>query len=772
MKINPITLVVVLSFMTLSCSSKEHPENPVPEVHEYAYSYPVRCNLFTMTKAGVEDGDRTFTYTWSADDSVYVVDPLTGREAGKMQLQSGEGQASALFLLRTDLKEGDAVSLRLWNNVQTVSTAQTSTYGSQRPDGAYAYAETFTLASRMSECTFVNPLAYIKVKLGTFEGSGLYGAVPENVSLSAGKTYTVKASGYPALGTDPSEVWIAVSPSDLSEKNASVSLKCGSSSATGALDGRFIEAGHVYTVNMTAAGGGIIPADRTKQAYTKTNVEYKQTAAAPSYGTIQNLTVDGMNHMPKLLVNTLDRWGGYDGVKPDAIVSTNPEGYWRTGKYKGRWVMVDPDGNVALLHGVNGVAPIPAKGEANTETLDPYNERFSSSMEWSVYANRLLVDYGFNAYAANPNRIRKYRTFIPAEDQAVVHHHAGDAQISEVEIVYLLRTFFWDYGNISHTALNIKDTSTGGSVFTLMFDPDYLSYIDSLAADAAALFRDDPNFIGYFTDNELEFRVVSPATPGIYLRQWLQLNTGEGCTRAFPYAKAYAETFMREKYGVEPTVDNVTSEMDYAFLADISEYYYRTAAEALRRHDPNHLIVGSRIHGKPKTLRQVHEACAKYNDIVSVNVYGVWEPNDSYFINEYKTWIGEYEKPCFITEFYTRDAQATFKGEKYANTGEGGGWIVKGQEPRGVYYQNFTRKLISYDHCIGWLWFQMTDVYTTGYGWNNKGLLDPNFVPYYPLMDKMRELHWNIYQIMDWYFDEASMITSLPSGTSEVYWED
>ena len=335
-----------------------------------------------------------------------------------------------------------------------------------------------------------------------------------------------------------------------------------------------------------------------------------------------------------------------------------------------------------------------------------------------------------------------------------------------MEILYLLRTFSWDYNSLTGKSFD----AAKGSVFTLMFDPAYLDYIDALAKDGTALFKDDKAFIGYYIDNELQFRFASASTPAIYLKHWLALDTSSSSPRAFAYAKAYAENFMREKYNVEPLAANVTTAMDDAFLADICDYYYRTATSAIRKYDPNHLILGSRLHGKPKTLKQVHAACARYCDIVSVNVYGVWEPNDDYFISQFKSWVNS-SKPCFVTEFYTRDALASFGGQSYGNTGEGGGWIVKGQQSRGQYYQNFVRKLISYDHCIGWQWFQMTDDYSETYGWNNKGVVNPAYEPYYGLTDMMRQLHWNIYQIMDYYHSPSGASSQAADSVQCVFWE-
>lgn len=150
-------------------------------------------------------------------------------------------------------------------------------------------------------------------------------------------------------------------------------------------------------------------------------------------------------------------------------------------------------------------------------------------------------------------------------------------------------------------------------------------------------------------------------------------------------------------------------------------------------------------------------------------MYGMWEPQDSYFNTSYKSWI-KYDKPCFVTEFYTRDLEKRFENELYSGTGEGGGWYVKGDVARGLHYQNFVRKLISYNHCIGWQWFQFTDDYAETDGWNNKGLISPDYKPYLDILELMRQVHWNVYQIMDYYHSPSGAKGEI-SNTDTAYWE-
>lgn len=753
--------LVIAIFSLVSCTEKtEVPDEKNPEIVEtYDNTFAVRCILPAHTRAQVTvDDEDVFTYTWEKDDRLYLVEAATGKKAGYAELVNGAGIASALFQISTNLEKGAEVKVYFGNEKGEVAARQTCSADDALPSAAVFESAVFTLSERPEEIQMTSPYSFMKFNAEAVSLDSLHISASGSESLCHG-------SDHIALIPDkssPTTLWAVMRPVDLTDKTLAVKFWPGAHNTV--LNGRNIEAGKIYSIGL--AQSPMTPADKKAKEYTYGNVEYKKSGTATSFSKItNNISVDGMNWLPKLNVDTHDRYGGYDGVKPDQICSTNPEGYWRTGKYNGRWVMVNPDGNVTILHGCNGVAPDPMKAATSGKTQNLYKEHFSSTEEWSRYANRLLTDYGFNFYSLNVERIRNTRLFVSESDSKVMHGYTPDKQLGEVAFCYFLRTFWWDYYGITGKSFNMNDASQ----FTLMFDPEYLDYIDKMAADAAALYKNDRDFIGYYLDNELRFRISGNTSPAINLVEWLNIPTDSNKPRAFQYAKEYAENFMRSR-GVEPVAANVTTALDDAFLLDISEYYYRTASEAMRRHDPNHLILGSRLHGRPLTLPQVHEACARYCDIVSVNMYNMWEPQDSYFISNYKSWIKN-DKPCFVTEFYTRDLNKTFEMELYSGTGEGGGWYLKGDVNRGLHYQNFVRKLISYNHCIGWQWFQLTDDYSESNGWNNKGLISPKYVPYYEILEMMRQLHWNIYQIMD-YYHSPSGAKDVTAYTETAYWEN
>lgn len=744
-----------------------HDGNPRPEgPEEPSITY---ANQFTVV------GDIEAPGIWEEGETLSAVDPSTGANVGNAEIIDGAGTSSATFILSTDLEKGASVCLV--RAEASLPSVQEQKGGDCRSLAAYSYGKSAAVTldtSFPARFTMPQPCVPLGIRIeaagqtyGSAKISSFALSMPDRELASGSESVTVTLAEPLAVGNGET-AWMVVLPVQGKGRTGSLALKGKDASGKDLsllldLEGDNLVSGTERLLHAVLPDAVMTPGQPSASDETVT-VAYKKTAETASYSQAQALLVDGMKRMAHYNASSLDRWGGYAGVKPDAVVSSNPEGFWRTGRYKGRWVCVNPDGNVTILHGVNGVAPNSMKESASALAQAEYDKKFPSTVDWAAWSGKMLSDYGFNFFSTNPKRIRLYPENYGGEVQRLLRETGTGTSLGQVEILYLLRTFSWDYYSITHTSFDASQ----GSVFTLMFDPDYLDYIDALAADGTAPFQGDKAFIGYYLDNELQFRFSNAATPAIYLKQWLALDSSSSVPRAFSYAKAYAEAFMRDRYGVEPVAANVTSAMEDAFLADICDYYYRTAAEAVRRHDPDHLILGSRLHGKPKTLPQVHAACARYCDVVSVNVYGVWEPNDPYFISQYKVWAPD--KPCFVTEFYTRDALATFGGALYGNTGEGGGWIVKGQESRGRHYQNFTRKLLSYDHCIGWQWFQMTDDYSETYGWNNKGLVAPSYEPYTGCLDLMRQLHWNIYQILDYYHSPSGAPSSPASGVRTVWW--
>ncbi|MCY7293106.1 MAG: hypothetical protein LH615_13090, partial [Ferruginibacter sp.] len=164
-----------------------------------------------------------------------------------------------------------------------------------------------------------------------------------------------------------------------------------------------------------------------------------------------------------------------------------------------------------------------------------------------------------------------------------------------------------------------------------------------------------------------------------------------------------------------------------------------------------HLYIGSRLHSNAKNNQYIFKASEQFVDILSINYYGNWQVKAT----ELKDWVTWTTKPFFITEFYTKAEDS-----KMTNM-SGAGWLVKTQKDRGVHYQNFCLELLKAKNCVGWHWFRYQDndpkdkTADESNNDSNKGVVDTEYNTYNELLQWMKQLNSNKYQLIK-YFDQLS----------------
>ena len=105
-----------------------------------------------------------------------------------------------------------------------------------------------------------------------------------------------------------------------------------------------------------------------------------------------------------------------------------------------------------------------------------------------------------------------------------------------------------------------------------------------------------------------------------------------------------------------------------------------------------------------------------------------------------------------ITEWYAKGMDSGLANNS------GAGWVVKTQTDRGRFYQNFILGLMESKNCVGWHWFKYVDnnpdatAPDPSNADSNKGIVNFKYKPYYPLLNEMKKLNENTYQLID-YFD-------------------
>lgn len=464
--------------------------------------------------------------------------------------------------------------------------------------------------------------------------------------------------------------------------------------------------------------------------YSYETVEYRKWQngtfnAWTTDGATENRTVGGMNWFTPVDGYVETAWGGrLDCGAPTSVKGT--EGFFRIGKCDGRWYFLDPDGGAVILHGTQHVRP-----GSSSEHAASFGNRFGDNGHWSAETGALLASYGFNYISYGSNRIERF-----PDDMRDNLLQPGNRKMAYAENLYLLRTFMWDMtANLGYA---FEDGTYNRLV--LAFEPTFQAYVENLAREKCAAFAGDRHFVGYYLDNELPFVAYqnADAVKGVELTHFLMLPD------KYRGARDFAEAFMAQE-GISSS-SAITDKHREKFRSAVADHYYRVTSEAVRKADPQHLILGTRLHDWSKYTQGIVEACARYCDVVSVNYYARWQPEPE-FLSNLTTWIGD--KPFLVTEFYVKGADANYKGRPYANT-EGGGWLVRTQRDRGIFYQNFCLRLLETRNCAGWMHFEYNDGYG-GTSDSNKGLVSVEYAPYTDFLTLAGELHANLYPLITYY---------------------
>ena len=396
----------------------------------------------------------------------------------------------------------------------------------------------------------------------------------------------------------------------------------------------------------------------------------------------------------------------YGGRLDTRIEST---GFFYTKKIENRWWIIDPDGYLFIHKAIVTLKP---GTSSNQNSMIVH--KFGDTMKWLDSTSRLLSSTGFNGTG-----------------------NWSDADLIKESPIPLVYTrgfnFMSAYGKKRGGTYQQPGHTGYPNDLIFVFDPEFAQFCDTEAADALA-YKNEKNLLGYFSDNEMPF-------PDNALDRYLALDSKDP-------GYLEASRWLASKRAEQLSQKEISNEERSAFLAFMSDRYFSIVSKAIKKYDPNHLYLGCRFHGDIIRKQPVFESAGKYMDAVSVNYYDVWTPENDR-LQKWAEWSG---KPILITEWYTKGEDSGLKNQT------GAGWIVPTQKDRGYFYQNFTLALLESKVVVGWHWFKYQDNDPNDKKADpsnadaNKGIVDNNFTPYYPLLLEMKEINTNVYNIID-YFD-------------------
>ena len=229
------------------------------------------------------------------------------------------------------------------------------------------------------------------------------------------------------------------------------------------------------------------------------------------------------------------------------------------------------------------------------------------------------------------------------------------------------------------------------------------------------------------------------------------------------YSYAATWTWLINMTGKEnPSTTDIDSEMAELFRGFVYDRYFNVVEAAFRKYDPNHMYIGCRFLTNVKDAPWILRFATLYLDGMTINWYGQWTPDaqDIYEIAQYA------DLPLEVTEFYTKalenDGSFDDPSDPLKNT-RGAGWIVRTQQDRGDFYENFTLRLIETGVFFGWQWHQYIDdddspevIFKNGKDgeWRdqsnidaNKGIVNNWHEPYEELCESMAQINFNCYRL-------------------------
>lgn len=446
----------------------------------------------------------------------------------------------------------------------------------------------------------------------------------------------------------------------------------------------------------------------------------------------------------------LDTFGGVKGG-----LAFEASGFFRTEKRQGRWYLVTPEGNPFFSLGVNAVAvdggrtyvagredmfrQLPGEGEPLAVFYGKGNDDDGNASSRGRAFNQ---GRWFDFHAANLARIHAQPCEQVAADPRASNCPPAVFDPARWRGHALDRLLAWGFNTIG----NWSDPGLGGqsrvaytlplsivgdyaSISTGMdwwgrmpdpFDPRFAMAAERAVAIAARDHRDDPWLIGYFADNELAWAAPGDTPKARYGLAFgtLRLTTDVPAKRAFlkqlrdkyrnqeGLSKAWGIELpaweLMEDPGFEAPLPNPAHpeiERDYQHFQQVfAETYFKTIADSLNWHAPNHLLLGGRFAvSTPEAVK----ACAEFCDVLSFNFYTP-RPEDGHdFVR-----LAELDKPVLVSEFQfgSRDRGPFWPGPME----------VAREEARGPAYQGFVKAAVAQPMIVGTHWFQYLDQPASG----------------------------------------------------------
>ncbi len=396
-------------------------------------------------------------------------------------------------------------------------------------------------------------------------------------------------------------------------------------------------------------------------------------------------------------------------VLPKFVRQSGQAGYWRLAQTaQGVWWFVSPDDRLEFLNTVTTVQPYQL-------ARDPIGPGFVSR-DWNGSAGR-----------------------------------EGDvAQWAKTTLQRVKAAGFKGLGAWCHPVFHqldvpmTRDLNVWASLASQsrrLYSPDWTALAEAVIAKQADPLRENRSLVGYYIDNELDWGDGSVGPWAYFDKSAPEDPNRQAVMQVIQATWKTTESFNRDwkttiKEFAEldqwPTLPHEQNEaygrLYSAWVGKLAHDYYRITCGLIRKHDPNHLILGVRFRGDAPA--EVARAARGFTDAQSINYY----VSDARLDLELFQMLHEQsDQPLIVSEY---SFHALDGGSGNQNT-VGFAAQVPDQQARADGYKLFTARLARTPYIIGADWFQWMDEPPSGRSYDgedvNFGVVDIDDRPY-PLL--------------------------------------
>ena len=485
--------------------------------------------------------------------------------------------------------------------------------------------------------------------------------------------------------------------------------------------------GRAYEMSLRLADGAVEGVVRDAEAGALVFRAVVAGAAPPSFAARPALNASGdlrgraENVRFSVAGEVPDVWRtfpAYRPVGPETGVRGAATGFFHVEKIGGIDWAIDPLGRGVILAGTDWCNP---RGSFSQKLgYNPYTrfvkEHYPSTEAWADETTGRLNSWGFTCLPCGGDESLYYRS--------LAHANAADRLYFSHRLCLGTADPDWRIAEYRRSPC---------TAFPNVFHPDFEAACDWWARQRCAGYREDPWLLGYFIDNELAWwgEVAENKAGGIF-------DAVRKMPASHPAKKALT-AFLAER-GFAGTAPAVPPEVKVEFLRLVADRYFAVTTAAIRRADPNHMILGCRFAGGPKGVHPVvMETAGKYCDVVSFNHYP-WADLDRNVVLNSKA------DPTRVLDLY-REAHETAKRPLFQtewsfpalDTGRpctyGAGQRFHTQAERVKATELYAKTLLSLPFFVGYSYFRWLDQPAEGISKyfpenTNYGLVSEEGVPY------------------------------------------